>query len=60
MVKLELSQDAFERLHQLSDGRGKQVRVSKQDLRLLLLDHSRTIRALEDNRVAVSWKESKE
>lgn len=38
----------FETLHSAADGRGKVCKVSKKDLRDLLMDHARVLAKLED------------
>jgi hypothetical protein len=38
----------YERLHRLADGRGKEVRVVKSELRKLLVDHTRLLTKLRD------------
>ena len=41
----------FEELRETADGRGKFCKVSKRDLRALLMDHSRILAKLADMRV---------
>lgn len=40
-VRLELSMKQYEALHALADGRGKETRIAKSQLRKLLVDLTR-------------------
>jgi hypothetical protein len=50
-LTLYLPLATFEALHKVVDGRGKVCKVSKRDLRALLMDHSRTLAKLADMKV---------
>ena len=52
-VKLELSLNAFEMLHELVDNKKKNVKVDRKTLLMLLCDHSSLISACEDAGVTV-------
>ena len=52
-VKLELGQRRWHKLHEMADGRGKQMTIEKKLLRLLLIDHSRLYAAVVRNDVEI-------
>ncbi len=47
-LTLYLPLKIFEELHEAADGRGKVCKVSKKDLRALLMDHSAALARLAD------------
>jgi hypothetical protein len=47
-LKLHLPLSVFEDLHEAADGRGVFCKVSKKDLRALLMDHSVVLAKLAD------------
>ena len=47
-LKLYLPQSGYERFWKIGERRGKTVSVQTEDLKLLLMDHSRALKALEN------------
>lgn len=48
-VQLTLSTTEFERLHELADGRKSTIKVDRDSLAKLLLDHGRALSALSES-----------
>lgn len=51
-LRLNLSLPAWERLHEAADVRKKTIEIQREDLAMLLMDHSKCLARLEELRQA--------
>jgi alkyl sulfatase BDS1-like metallo-beta-lactamase superfamily hydrolase len=53
-MDLSVSQSELERLHEAADARGDTVRVNRQALLNILMDHARMVSALKERGVKIN------